>query len=60
MGSIISAINDDIDEYESLCKFYFEKPVGDKYGIDPYCEHAKELKKRHRKELEQMLENQKQ
>jgi hypothetical protein len=60
MGSIISAIYDDIEKYESLCKFYFEKPVKDRYGVDPYCEHAQELRQRHINELRQILTNQQQ
>lgn len=52
MSNIIGAINDDIDEYYDLCKKYGEKPIADKSGINPYCEHARKLKERQRKEWE--------
>lgn len=55
MGSIISAINDDIKEYEYLCKKFNEKPQSspDAYGnmlLDCYGKHAMELKERNRLE----------
>ncbi len=55
MGSIISAIYDDINEYESLCRKYGEevRTSFDRYGIatpDCYSEHADELRKRRNEE----------
>ena len=52
MSNMISAIHDDIDEYQDLCKKYGEKPVVDKHGPNPYCAHARQLKERQRKEWE--------
>ncbi len=50
MGSIISAISDDIDEYEALCRKYGEK-IQYSYGsADCYGEHADSLKYRSRVE----------
>lgn len=51
MGSIISAIHDDMDEYEALCEKYKEKPeyIPDAYGrmlLDCYGSHAESLKRR--------------
>ena len=48
MGSILSAISDDIDDYISLCRFFCEKPVNDKFGPNPYSDHARELKRKYR------------
>lgn len=51
MGSIISAIHDDIEEYQALCRRYNE-PVVSTFTAqghllpDPYGEHANALKKR--------------
>lgn len=59
MSNIISAIYDDIDEYEALCKKYNEKPVVDKTGINPYCEHARQLKTKQHKEWEEQRKAQK-
>ena len=59
MSNIISAIYDDIDEYDDLCKKYNEQPVVDKTGINPYCEHAYKLKERQRKEWESQWKAQK-
>lgn len=41
MGSLISAIADDEDEYDALCKKYGEKRQG-----SPYSVHAHQLKER--------------
>ena len=51
MGSVMSAIRDDIDEYEDLCRKYGETPhyKPDAYGnllLDCYGVHAYELKRR--------------
>jgi len=51
MGSINSAISDDMDDYKDLCKKFNEKPqyTPDHYGnmlLDCYGQHANELKKR--------------
>lgn len=46
MGSIMSAIRDDIEEYEALCERYGERPQYSYGSADCYGEHAKELKKR--------------
>ena len=57
MGSIISAIHDDMEDYERLCEKYGEKPrvKPDAYGnrlLDCYGAHATELKRRQRLEWE--------
>jgi hypothetical protein len=50
MGSIISAIRDDIAEYEKLCADYAEPIHMDERGVpDCYGRHATELKERARK-----------
>lgn len=56
MGSIISAIDDDINHYYYLCEKYNEKPVmlnDSKHFYEPDCygKHAKELELRLREEL---------
>lgn len=51
MGNLIEAIEDDIRQYESLCKYYNEKPVIAEYGVDPYCKHAWDLQKKYTKEI---------
>lgn len=43
MGSILSAISDDIDDYLWLCEHFGEKPECDGWGPDPYGKHAKRL-----------------
>jgi len=48
MTDLRSAIYDDIEEYEALCRYYNEEPVIDKHGPNPYCKHAAELEKRYR------------
>jgi hypothetical protein len=55
MGSIISAINDDMDKYKWLCGRYSEQPqyTKDAYGnllLDCYGEHAQKLENKLRKE----------
>ncbi len=55
MGSIISAVYDDIEEYKALCRRYNEevRTSLDRYGntsIDCYSDHALELKKRRNEE----------
>ncbi len=55
MGSIISAIHDDIEDYQWLCQKYGEKVVTtpDRYGNqlpDCYGPHAKSLEERERAE----------
>lgn len=55
MSDIISAIHDDMDEYEYLCEKYNEQPQykQDNWGnnlLDCYGEHAKDLLNRKRKE----------
>lgn len=52
MGNLMGAIHNDIEWYRYLCEYYNEKPVTDKYGINPYCEHERKLAKRHTKERE--------
>lgn len=52
MGSIMSAISDDIDEYEALCEKYNEKIRYSVGGPDCYGEHARLLKERQRREWE--------
>jgi hypothetical protein len=52
---MISAIHDDMEEYEALCKKYNEQPLrkSDAYGnmlLDCYSEHASGLIKRRNKE----------
>lgn len=49
MGSSLSAIYDDVQEYARLCAKYGEEPVRDEVGINPYSDHAKELKNRARR-----------
>lgn len=55
MGSILSAIRDDMDRYEYLCEKYGEEPqyTKDSRGIPLlacYGEHAAELEERARAE----------
>jgi hypothetical protein len=50
MGSIMSAISDDIDTYEALCAKYGEQVQHDHHGPDCYGKHAIELKARALKE----------
>lgn len=56
MGDILSKIQDDINEYESLCRKYEEEVVysqtrwGDKCQ-DCYGKHAMKLQERKRKEM---------
>lgn len=57
MSDIISAINDDMEEYESLCKRYGEKPrySPDSRGyplLDCYGKHAEALKEKRDQERE--------
>lgn len=52
MSYIFSAIDDDTKEYKAICKLYGETPVKDEYGVDPYCKHATDLRKKHYKNLE--------
>ena len=47
MSDMRKAIYEDTQEYEQLCKYYNEKPVCDKHGANPYCEHSKELQRRY-------------
>ena len=56
MGSILSAIDDDMEEYRALCKHFGESVQSSKdaYGNwlpDCYGEHAKSLKKRRQEEF---------
>jgi predicted HicB family RNase H-like nuclease len=44
MGSIMSAISDDIDTYEHLCGRYGEKVQYSHGSANPYGEHCEELK----------------
>jgi hypothetical protein len=51
MGSILSAIDDDMDDYVALCERFGEQPqrAPDAYVnllLDCYGAHAKELRKR--------------
>lgn len=60
MGNLLSAINDDINEYEQLCRKYGEEVQTeyDVYGIrTPACygTHASELKQRFREETASTL-----
>jgi hypothetical protein len=57
MGSIMSAISDDIDTYEALCEKYGEKVQHDHHGPDCYGKHATELKARNAKEQEEERKN---
>ena len=62
MGSIISAIHDDIEEYKSLCKKYGEQVQysKDAYGYstpDCYSKHATELRARSWKEWQESKDN---
>jgi hypothetical protein len=61
MSNIISAIQDDMDEYEDLCREYGETPIRtpDRWGnmlVDCYGKHAQDLKRRARLEYEQERE----
>lgn len=66
MGSIISAINDDIDEYISFCKKYnediqyetWDTSDGQRTGVACYGKHAQELKERSRKEYKEKIKTQ--
>lgn len=44
MGSIMSAISDDIDTYEHICERYGEAVQYSHGSADPYGEHCDELK----------------
>lgn len=46
MGSIMSAIRDDIAEYEALCKHYGEEVQYKHSSPDCYGKHADALKER--------------
>lgn len=55
MGNILSAIRDDIEEYEDRCKRMGEEVVTTvtAQGVrlsDPYCKHARDLEDRERRE----------
>ena len=61
MSDIISAIKDDMNEYEDLCRQYGETPIRtpDRWGkmlLDCYGNHAQDLKKRARLEYAQERE----
>lgn len=54
MSDLISAIQDDIEEYEWLCNYFNEKPKTSRNRngvkiIDPYGNHADKLKERWKK-----------
>jgi len=56
MGSILSKIEDDIIDYVDRCERFGEKPVMTTSGVeipDAYSDHAKELKRREREQMEQ-------
>ena len=57
MSNIFSAIIDDINAYESLCRLYDEEVVYIDSGHTPDCygEHAKMLKKRHKAQLDNAI-----
>lgn len=62
MSNIISAIQDDMDEYEELCNRYNEEPLYtlNKYGyqmLDCYSVHARDLISRSRKERKDAQNN---
>jgi hypothetical protein len=61
MGSIMSAISDDIQEYRDLCDRYGERIQHSHGSPDCYGEHAKQLKARldedRRKEDERQLKS---
>lgn len=50
MTNIITAIDNDTDEYISLCNYFNEEPVNDELGVNPYCEHAKKLCEKYNQE----------
>lgn len=56
MGDILGAIQDDINEYEALCRKYGEKVLTNtnRWGVtspDCYGKHADALQARKRKEM---------
>lgn len=55
MSDLMSAIRDDMDEYESLCHKYgeeiqYSKDAYNYRMVDCYGKHAEELKEKNRKE----------
>lgn len=54
MGSILSAISDDINEYRWLCQHFREKVQHERgvYGPDCYGPHAKLLERRYARQRE--------
>lgn len=56
MSNSISAIYDDIELYEALCKKYREKVQYDFAGPNCYGDHARKLKDRHYKEQEKRFQ----
>ena len=46
MGSLTSAIHDDINDYLALCKKYKESPYPNDIFPNPYSEHAEQLRDR--------------
>jgi hypothetical protein len=52
MGSIISKISEDIDQYVWLCEYYDEKPEYSHGSESCYGEHAKKLKARFQREVD--------
>jgi hypothetical protein len=50
MGQVKISVQEDIDWYLYLCKKYGEEPQKDEQGINPYSNHAYELKERLRRE----------
>lgn len=48
MSDSLKSMYDDVGRYVRLCERYGEKPRGDEFGIDPYCDHARNLEYRSR------------
>lgn len=59
MTDLRSRINDDINDYVELCRYYNEKPVRDEIGPDPYSSHSHKLQKRHLRDFSRCVEGRK-
>lgn len=47
MGDSRPEINEDMYDYINLCELYGETPKTDSLGINPYSDHARELREKH-------------
>ena len=45
-----AVVEDDTEEYLELCQHLNVKPETDSFGARPYCQHARDLRKRYDEE----------